>query len=185
MKYNMFKIRKQSNYSLLAGLTLLVMTACGEEKKKELMTSDTPTVTETKEDDTAMVAFKDNATGNIYQGYLAIKTALTKTDVEGTQTAAKILTENLNGNQMEIKVIAQEMAETKDIGKQREIFASLTTKVEQIFKDQLAQGTIYKQFCPMAFNNTGGYWFSEVSEIRNPYYGDMMLTCGAIKETIQ
>lgn len=185
MKYNMFKIRKQSNYAILAGLTLLIMTACGEEKKKEPMTSDAPTVTETKEDATAMVAFKDDATGNIYQGYLAIKTALTKTDVEGTQTAAKMLTDNLDENQMEIKGVAQEMATTKDVGKQRELFSTLTSKVEQIFKDQLAQGTIYKQFCPMAFNNTGGYWFSEVSEIRNPYYGDMMLTCGAVKETLQ
>ncbi|MGY8914054.1 MAG: DUF3347 domain-containing protein, partial [Flavobacteriales bacterium] len=148
-------------------------------------TPDAPIVTEIKEDTTAAVAFKDDSTGNIYQGYLAIKTALTKTDVEGSQSAAKMLTDNLDENQMELKGVAEEMAKTEDIGKQRELFATLTSKVEPIFKDQLAQGTIYKQFCPMAFNNTGGYWFSEVTEIRNPYYGDMMLTCGAVKETIQ
>ncbi|MET7027904.1 DUF3347 domain-containing protein [Sediminicola luteus] len=185
MKYNMFKNRKQSNYAILAGLTLLVMTACGEEKKKAPMAPDASAVTEIKEDATAMVSFNDDATGKIFHGYMAIKTALTKTDVEGTQTAAKKLTENLDENEMELKGVAQEMVKTKDIGKQRELFATLTSKVEQLFKDQLAQGTIYKQFCPMAFNNTGGCWFSEVSEIRNPYYGDMMLTCGAVKETIQ
>jgi hypothetical protein len=181
----MLKIRKQNNYAILAGLTLLVMTACGEEKKKEPMAPDAPTVTEIKEDATAMVAFKDDATGKIYQGYLAIKSALIKTDVEETQTAAKMLAENLDENQMELKGVAQEMAKSKDIGKQRELFATLTSKVEEIFREQLANGTIYKQFCPMAFNNTGGYWFSDVSEIRNPYYGDMMLTCGAVKETLQ
>ncbi|MEJ1223721.1 DUF3347 domain-containing protein [Sediminicola sp. 1XM1-17] len=185
MKYNMLKKKKQSNYAIFAGLTLLVMTACGEEKKKEPITPEASAVTEIKEDATAMVSFKDDATGKIFNGYLAIKTALTKTDVEGTKTAAKKLAENLDENEMEFKGVAQEMANSEDIGKQRELFATLTSKAEQLFKDQLAQGTIYKQFCPMAFNNTGGYWFSEVSEIRNPYYGDMMLTCGAVKETIQ
>ncbi len=181
----MFKMKKQGNYLVLAGLTLLVMTACGEEKKKEPMAPDASAVTEINEDATVMVSFNDDATGKVFHGYLAIKTALTKTDVEGTKAAAKKLAANLGENPMDLKGVAQEMANTKDIGKQRELFATLTSKVEQLFKDQLAQGTIYKQFCPMAFNNTGGYWFSEVSEIRNPYYGDMMLTCGAVKETIQ
>lgn len=185
MKNKMLKNRKHNNYAILVGLTLFILTACGEEKKKEPMAPDSQIATELKEDPTAMVTFKDDTTGKIYHGYLAIKTALTKTDVEGTQSAAKTLTADLDEKQLEIKVVAQEMAKTEDIGKQRVLFATLTSKVEQTFKDQLAQGTIYKQFCPMAFNNTGGYWFSEVSEIRNPYYGDMMLTCGAVKETFQ
>ena len=30
----------------------------------------------------------------------------------------------------------------------------------------------------MAFNNEGAYWLSDAEQIRNPYFGDKMLTCG-------
>jgi len=41
------------------------------------------------------------------------------------------------------------------------------------------------QHCPMAFNNQGAYWVSDEKEIRNPYFGDKMLKCGAVKESIE
>ena len=41
-------------------------------------------------------------------------------------------------------------------------------------------GRIYQLHCPMAFDGAGADWFSEVSEVRNPYYGDKMLTCGKV-----
>jgi Cu(I)/Ag(I) efflux system membrane fusion protein len=42
----------------------------------------------------------------------------------------------------------------------------------------------YFQHCPMALNNEGASWLSNSKEIRNPYYGDKMLKCGVIKETL-
>jgi Cu(I)/Ag(I) efflux system membrane fusion protein len=45
--------------------------------------------------------------------------------------------------------------------------------------------TVYYQFCPMMNNNKGAYWLSETSDIRNPYYGDAMLTCGETKDTLK
>ena len=44
--------------------------------------------------------------------------------------------------------------------------------------------TVYYQFCPMAFNEKGAFWLSTTKEISNPYFGDQMLTCGEIKETL-
>ena len=44
---------------------------------------------------------------------------------------------------------------------------------------------MYKQFCPMAFEGKGGYWVSTSEDIKNPYYGDKMLTCGKVVEVIQ
>lgn len=49
----------------------------------------------------------------------------------------------------------------------------------------LKNETAYYQFCPMAFDNKGAYWISETEEIRNPYFGDMMLNCGETKETLK
>ena len=43
---------------------------------------------------------------------------------------------------------------------------------------------VYLDFCPMADNNNGGYWLSRDKEIRNPYFGAKMMTCGEVTETL-
>jgi Cu(I)/Ag(I) efflux system membrane fusion protein len=35
----------------------------------------------------------------------------------------------------------------------------------------------------MAFDNKGAFWLSEIEEIRNPYFGKEMLSCGEVIET--
>jgi Cu(I)/Ag(I) efflux system membrane fusion protein len=42
----------------------------------------------------------------------------------------------------------------------------------------------YIQKCPMANNNKGAVWLSMEEEIRNPYYGDAMLTCGSVIDSL-
>ena len=42
---------------------------------------------------------------------------------------------------------------------------------------------LYKAHCPMAFDDTGADWLQAGREVRNPYFGAEMLTCGAIQET--
>jgi Cu(I)/Ag(I) efflux system membrane fusion protein len=42
---------------------------------------------------------------------------------------------------------------------------------------------LYLQYCPMANDNRGAYWISRDSSIRNPYYGEAMLTCGEVRAT--
>ncbi|NNC35127.1 MAG: efflux RND transporter periplasmic adaptor subunit [Croceitalea sp.] len=44
--------------------------------------------------------------------------------------------------------------------------------------------TLYVQQCPMANSNRGAVWLSAEKEIRNPYYGDAMLTCGSVVEVL-
>lgn len=45
--------------------------------------------------------------------------------------------------------------------------------------------TLYLQYCPMANNDQGANWLSGYSEIRNPYFGDMMLKCGETQDTLK
>jgi Cu(I)/Ag(I) efflux system membrane fusion protein len=45
-------------------------------------------------------------------------------------------------------------------------------------------GTLYVQHCPMAFNNKGADWISREHDIRNPYFGASMLTCGDVTDTL-
>ena len=44
---------------------------------------------------------------------------------------------------------------------------------------------IYVQHCPMADNNRGAEWLSSEKEIRNPYFGNSMLTCGEVTKEIK
>lgn len=44
---------------------------------------------------------------------------------------------------------------------------------------------VYRQYCPMAFGDRGAYWLSDKAEILNPYFGDEMLHCGSVTDTLQ
>jgi hypothetical protein len=52
-------------------------------------------------------------------------------------------------------------------------------------KSGVSNGELYVEYCPMAFDDKGASWLSSSKEIRNPYFGDKMLTCGEVKETIK
>lgn len=44
---------------------------------------------------------------------------------------------------------------------------------------------MYKDFCPMYNNGKGAFWLSETKEIKNPYLGKAMPTCGTIQEELK
>ena len=44
---------------------------------------------------------------------------------------------------------------------------------------------IYYQYCPMYNGGKGANWLSKENIIKNPYFGDQMLTCGITIETIR
>lgn len=50
---------------------------------------------------------------------------------------------------------------------------------------QYKAGTVYQQYCPMAFENMGASWLSNNAEIMNPYFGDKMLHCGEIRDSLK
>lgn len=43
----------------------------------------------------------------------------------------------------------------------------------------------YIQHCPMANSDNGADWLSRTKEIRNPYFGEAMLTCGEVTKEIE
>jgi len=49
----------------------------------------------------------------------------------------------------------------------------------------LQNQTVYRQYCPMAFNYRGAYWLSNRRQIENPYFGREMLDCGQVRETMK
>ena len=56
---------------------------------------------------------------------------------------------------------------------------------QQWLRVPVSSKKVYRDFCPMADNNKGAFWLSLEEEIRNPYYGEAMLKCGEVRETIE
>ncbi|MDP4206564.1 MAG: efflux RND transporter periplasmic adaptor subunit [Bacteroidota bacterium] len=78
------------------------------------------------------------------------------------------------------------ITKTKKIEQQRTIFVSFNEDYFKMVKSVgLKHTTLYRQYCPMADSNKGGYWISNKKPIRNPYMGEKMLNCGETKETIK
>ncbi|WP_024770144.1 DUF3347 domain-containing protein [Aquimarina macrocephali] len=132
---------------------------------------------------TKEVQFKNVETAEAFQHYIHIKTALVNTDANEAKAGAQMLakvTENTA-----LKTAVEAITNTDDIEEQRKAFIEITAQMETALKGALSSGEVYKQYCPMAFDNTGGYWLSKEKEIRNPYFGDRMLKCGSVAETIR
>lgn len=128
--------------------------------------------------------FKEENIAEIYTLYVDIKDAFVNTNAEAASEKAAKLAEKAGENE-EIGAIANAIAEIKDVNKQREEFSKLTAAMEPVLHDALESGEIYKQYCPMAFEGKGDYWYSNSKDIFNPYYGDKMLKCGRVEATIQ
>ena len=122
--------------------------------------------------------------------YLDVKAALVETNASGAAQAAGNMVAALREAKGELaeklRFDAQHISETEDVGHQREHFKALSENVYTMTVASAANGTeIYRQYCPMALDNTGAYWLSQEKEVNNPYFGDMMLHCGSVKETLK
>lgn len=65
---------------------------------------------------------------------------------------------------------------------QREHFVMLSKDMNDLIQLFGTSQKLYLDFCPMADDNKGAVWISETKEIKNPYFGKEMATCGSIKK---
>ena len=131
--------------------------------------------------------FNDPKVEAVFEQYLQIEAALVNTDASKTAAAASKLQEMLkemNADEATQTAVAA-MAGSEDIKMQRENFETLSTGLEKMLTGALKSGTLYKQYCPMAFNNKGAYWISSSEDILNPYFGDKMLKCGRVDSKVK
>jgi hypothetical protein len=176
------------NVLITLGATAIMLVSCKSETEKKDVKINSPEAIQANMEfvvsDTG-TTFTDDKIAMVYQEYQEIRKALINSDSKEVQTLTEELALNLTDDNFELESIVVTMATQGNLEKQREQFAQLTKVAEPIFIRSLDEGAIYKQFCPMAFNNKGGFWLSDASKINNPYYGDKMLKCGKIVETIK
>jgi hypothetical protein len=123
---------------------------------------------------------------DIVSAYMNLKDALVASDLEAAKKSSQSLHQLVMGNETtkEIADACIALASAEDLPGQRKAFQKVTESFIAHVKATGADQKLYVQFCPMAFNNTGGNWVSLSDEIRNPYFGERMLKCGKVEEEI-
>ena len=138
----------------------------------------------------------------IVSDYLQLKNAFTNDNTNDAATAGKALEaafkafdkSALTADQVkifeDIEADAREHAEhiganAGKIEHQREHFDLLSKDMYDLVKALGAGQTLYKDFCPMYNDNKGAIWLSESKDIKNPYFGKAMSSCGTVKEELK
>jgi hypothetical protein len=139
---------------------------------------------------------------NVFTSYLQLKDAFVLSNANQVKTEAKKVNNALA--EVNMKLISgaahndwmnylsriqrslTDIHASSDIEDQRKAFSNLS---DNLYKGVKAFGLggkeAFYEYCPMAFNNQGAYWLSDQEQIRNPYFGDKMLTCGSVKEKLK
>lgn len=137
-------------------------------------------------------AQKNDATiTKLFQNYLSIKNALVADNSDGASKAAndfiksagmvdyKVLSE---GNLNVLRKDASQIADSRSIDSQREVFGHLSQNMIALSKNfKLADQSVFVQYCPMA----DASWLSTDKVVKNPFYGSSMLSCGSVKSEIK
>tara|TARA_R110000744_G_scaffold28715_7_gene68918 strand:+ start:888 stop:1748 length:861 start_codon:yes stop_codon:yes gene_type:complete len=142
-----------------------------------------------------------NPLAGVFEHYFSVKNALVSTDGSLASDKAEILLKSVTEVEMDklsievhmawmkvlkdLKTDIGNIAATKDVGKQRVYFKSLSKDMFEVIKVSKSETPVYYQFCPMADSGKGANWLSLEEDIKNPYYGSQMLSCGKTVETIK
>ncbi len=134
---------------------------------------------------------------SVLPSYFSIKNALVLGNATEVSEYSKNLVESLVSinesdlNNMgklhfsRLEELLGKVASSEDLKYQRDIFIELNENMVPIVMNIGGmENPVYIQKCPMANNNKGAFWISSEKEIRNPYYGEQMMTCGSIIDTI-
>lgn len=190
-------------YTSLSSLALaaLIISSCSQtpDKNSDMPAADNAAVQETGTSGNSNTVPEKFSIDPVIKDYLILKNALTADDDKAAADAGKQLFSTLNG--ADIKAIpgdklkdyteivdnAKENAEhiganAGKIDHQREHLASLSKDMADLIELLGTTQKLYQDHCPMYNDGKGAVWISETKEIRNPYYGNKMMTCGSVKK---
>ncbi|MGB5436353.1 MAG: efflux RND transporter periplasmic adaptor subunit [Maribacter sp.] len=134
--------------------------------------------------------------------YLAMKDALIIDNLEDAKKAGSNILKTIEGVNMslfteeshsvwmglssDLKNTLQHVQHFKTLEEVRGPFQQVSNRMielETSFNPNAE--TLYVLHCPMVNNNKGADWLSNSKEVKNPYYGQAMLTCGAVTKEIK
>lgn len=132
--------------------------------------------------------------------YLKLKNQLVLDKTSGSQNAFKELRlkwENIdlsahrNSDKNAFESLKDEvlkitkMTNRQSIEELRANFKQLSALYRKLVNESLLPSReLYIQYCPMADDNKGAYWISGTKNIKNPYMGTKMISCGETVKTV-
>jgi len=129
----------------------------------------------------ALVATKAGEADAAANKLIASAGTLQQTIATDTATALKPYLDTILAQSKAMTAMMDETCEKKRVN-----FESISVAMfEMLKKAELKNGNVYRQYCPMAFNDKGAYWLSNTDEIKNPYFGDKMLECGEVLDSLK
>ena len=185
-------------YSL--AFSLLFLAACSDGRNKT-QSAATPEATSAKSAVPGS-SEKGASTAALLSSYIKLKNAFTTDNGKDAATAGnemvagfasfdkKSLSQEQDKAYTDIQDDAKEQAEhiganAGNIAHQREHFDMLSKDMYDLVKLLGTNQPLYVDHCPMYSNNKGAIWLSEVKDIKNPYLGKAMPTCGTVKEELK
>ncbi len=191
-------------YEVLSGLSsddeivsngaFTVDAAAQLQGKKSMMNSNSPSHT-SKE--MTFDAELEKSFQPVLKSYIELKDAFVKSDTALTaekskafQNALEKLTssqrETLNTYWSVLHKTSKSINTNTALEHQRKSFQTISDHMIAILENfKTLDQELTVQFCPMANNDKGAYWLSNETQIRNPYFGDAMLTCGEVKRVLK
>ena len=173
--------------------TLICYTSVAALAQHDHSSHQNKTTTSTTDTTTKSAVTDANSQQQLSQmlsSYYNIKNALVTGDAASAASNAEQFLRTANsidykviseGNVTILSKDAGKISSTKDLNKQRQYFADLSSNMAIVAKSlKLGSQPIYLQYCPMKKAS----WLSSEKQIRNPYYGSSMLTCGEVTETL-
>jgi len=133
-------------------------------------------------------AGQESSIESVLPPYFKLKDALIAGNAKGVPATATELSKQLGGlsapEAKQAATHAAAVAKATTLEDQRVRFAVLSESLYRLTKAKAPSSTVYYQHCPMYNKGKGANWLSKEKAIRNPYYGDQMLTCGSVVETL-
>jgi uncharacterized protein YdbL (DUF1318 family) len=145
----------------------------------------------------------NNAFGNLLTNYYHLKDAMVLSNDSMAVRSADLLgasADSLKLNELKADSSIIQMAEgylqsisaeTKalvaepKLEEKRKSFQMISDNMYDLVRSvRYDREKVYHAFCPMAFNDAGAYWLSNTSDIKNPYFGKKMLSCGEVKDSL-
>ena len=168
---------------LVMTLTLTAI-SCKDGKKDEPaapMSNEMYQESMDDKDDMAMSDNQDAKAEAILKDYFNLKDALVGDDNDKAKELGATLASTF-GNIMEDATEHAEHISESDIAHQREHFKIISKDVTDMVAITGTENTLYQLFCPMY--DGGSNWLSMSKDVKNPYYGSKMLTCGEMQKEI-
>ncbi|MEQ9442797.1 MAG: DUF3347 domain-containing protein [Cyclobacteriaceae bacterium] len=144
----------------------------------------------------------NQAMKKVLDAYLEMKNALVNSNAAAADKAAALLSsrvEAVDGSSLKdegkeaweqhaslYKTKLAEVQHVQGLEEKRSYFSHISEIVYCTVKSFALEEDreLYATFCPMTFEGKGAYWIAETKQIRNPYFGKKMPTCGEVKEEL-